>query len=299
MSRLWANVLLLLTGALWGSGFVAQSMAMASIGPLLFVGLRFVAAALALLPLAMWEARNAKRPLHRRNWMPFIWIGVTLFAGSAAQQIGLVVTSVSNSGFLTSLYIIMVPLLSVLVFRQFPHWIVWPAAMAALGGVYLLSGGWAGSLNAGDWFTVLSAVFWAIQIVLIAKYAVESERPLAMAFIQFALTGFLGIVTALFAEKIDVAGIPAAVPLILYAGLLEGALAFTLQIVAQRYTTSSNAAIMLASEAPFAALFGALILGERLSPIALGGGALIVAAMLAVEIVPQLGRRTLAPAAQQ
>jgi drug/metabolite transporter (DMT)-like permease len=231
--------------------------------------------------------------------MPFIWIGVTLFAGSAAQQIGLVVTSVSNSGFLTSLYIIMVPLLSVLVFRQFPHWIVWPAAMAALGGVYLLSGGWAGSLNAGDWFTVLSAVFWAIQIVLIAKYAVESERPLAMAFIQFALTGFLGIVTALFAEKIDVAGIPAAVPLILYAGLLEGALAFTLQIVAQRYTTSSNAAIMLASEAPFAALFGALILGERLSPIALGGGALIVAAMLAVEIVPQLGRRTLAPAAQQ
>ncbi len=299
MSRLWANVLLLLTGALWGSGFVAQSMAMASIGPLLFVGLRFCAAALALLPLAIWEARTAKRPLQRRHWMPFIWIGVALFAGSVAQQVGLVVTSVSNSGFLTSLYIIMVPLLSVLVFRQIPHWIVWPAATAALCGVYLLSGGWAGSLNSGDWFTVLSAVFWAIQIVLIAKYAAESERPLAMAFTQFAVTGLFGLAAALFAEKIDVTAIPAAFPQILYAGIAEGAVAFTLQIVAQRYTTSSNAAIILASEAPFAALFGALILGERLSPIALGGGALIVAAMLAVELVPQLGRRTLAAATQR
>ncbi len=299
MTRFSANVLLLVTGALWGGGFVAQSKGMASIGPLSFIGLRFAIAALAVLPFALWESRRAPEPLERRNWSPFVWIGLAMFAGSVAQQIGLTATSVSNSGFLTSLYVIMVPLLGIAFFRSPPHWVVWPAATAALTGVYLLSGGATGALNAGDLDTILCAGFWAIQIVLVGKYASRTGRPLTLAFTQFAVTGALGLAAGLCTERIDQAAIWAAAPSILYAGLIAGALAFTLQMVAQRATTSSNAAIMLASEAPFAALFGALFLGERLSPVALCGGALIVAAMVAVELVPQWNGRKLAPVAER
>ena len=288
MTRTQANLVLLLAGAMWGMGFVAQSTAMQAIGPLLFIGLRFVVATFAMLPFAVREGRRAARPVQRSEWLAFAMIGLLLFAGMAAQQIGLLTTSVTNSGFLTGLYVVMVPFIAVILFRQWPHPLVWPAALAALLGIWLLSGGSIGAFKVGDWLTILCALIWALQVVYIGRHAVASGRPVTLAVTQFAVCGALALFFALFMEPIGWQAIRTAIPEILYAGVIAGGAAFTLQAVGQRYTTAPQAAIFLSTEAVFAALFGAIFLGERLPLEALAGCGLIFAAILLVEAGPAL-----------
>ena len=295
MSRTQANLILLLAGAMWGMGFVAQSTAMEHVGPFLFIGLRFVVGALAILPFALVEARRAPRPLSRREWQVFAFIGVILFAGMASQQVGLMTTSVTNSGFLTGLYVVMVPFLAVLLYREWPHPVIWPCAFAALAGIYLLSGGDVGALTAGDWLTLLCALCWAFQMIFIARYALSSGRPVTLAVTQFAVCGAIALAVGLPLEAFDPSAIWAAAPEILYAGVFSGGIAFTLQVIGQRYTTASQAAIFLSTEAVFAALFGAILLGERIPPVGIVGCVLIFAAIVAVETVPALVRRRAMP----
>ncbi|WP_157020169.1 DMT family transporter [Mesorhizobium xinjiangense] len=288
MTRIQANLVLLSAGALWGMGFIAQSTAMAVIGPFLFVGLRFVCATLAMLPFALREARQARAPLTRRDWRDFIVIGLLLFGGMASQQLGLLTTTVTNSGFLTGLYVVMVPLLAVLLFRQKPHPVVWPAAFAALAGIWLLSGGSISRLSTGDWLTILCALFWALQMIAIARHANHTGRPVTLAVTQFAVCAGVALAIAAVFEPVDPAAIRLALPEILYAGIVSGGIAFTLQAIGQRYTTAPQAAIFLSSEAVFAAVFGAIFLGERLPAGGLAGCALIFGAILAVEALPLL-----------
>lgn len=291
MTRVQANIALLVAGAMWGMGFVAQSTAMASIGPFLFIGLRFIVGTFAILPLAIRESRRAEKPLTASDWRAFGFIGLLLFAGMSAQQIGLLTTSVTNSGFLTGLYVVIVPFLAVAIYRDWPHPVVWPSAFAALLGIFLLSGGTAGSLQTGDWLTIFCAFCWGIQMIFIGRYAAQSGRPITLAVCQFAVCGAIGLAVALPLETIEWSAIVSALPEILYAGVFSGGLAFTLQVVGQRYTTASQAAIFLSSEAVFAAIFGAILLGERVPAMGLAGCALIFAAILAVEIVPALATR--------
>jgi drug/metabolite transporter (DMT)-like permease len=286
MSHARANMFLLFAGAIWGMGFVAQSSAMDNIGPWFFIGLRFALAALTMLPLALRENMRAGKMPERIDMFKFAVIGVTLFLGMAAQQHGLMTTSVTNSGFLTALYLIMVPLLGIVLFRQMPHIVIWPAAMCALLGIFLLSGGKLDALQRGDWLTILCAFFWALQILLINRYANASGLPVTLAVTQFAVTAVLGFAAALAFERIDWTAAILAAPEILFAGVFAGGFAFTFQAVGQRHTTASQAAIILSSEAIFAAFFGALILEERLRPLAWLGCALIFAAILAAELVP-------------
>ncbi|GGA96592.1 MFS transporter [Brucella endophytica] len=291
MPRSRANLLLLLAGAIWGLGFVAQSTAMASIGPLMFIGLRFVLAALTVLPLALREARQAHRALKSSDHFGFLFIGLLLFAGIAAQQFGMLTTSVTNAGFLTGLYVVMVPFVGIILFRHWPHPIIWPCAIAALAGIWLLSGSALEALIPGDWMVILGAVFWALQVVFVTRYANRTGRPMMLCLVQFTLCAVLGLALALVQEGIDWNGMRAAAPEILFAGVFSSGIAFTLQAVGQRYTTAPQAAIFLSSEALFAALFGALLLGDRLPPSGIAGCALIFAAMLAVELVPMMRAR--------
>ena len=293
MTRGRANLVLLLAGAMWGMGFVAQSTAMETIGPMLFIALRFLVATLSMLPAAIAEQRRAKRRLPASDWMNFAFIGVLLFAGMTAQQIGLETTTVTNSGFLTGLYVVMVPFISVLLFRQWPHVVVWPAALLALIGIWLLSGGSIDSLRPGDWLTMLCAFFWALQVIYIGRGAAGAGRPITLAVTQFAVCAALAFICAIPLEGIDVGAIPTAAPEILYAGIFSGGIAFTLQAIGQRYTTAPQAAIFLSSESVFAALFGAIFLGERISIQGVVGCALIFLAILGVEILPVVmaGRR--------
>ncbi|KQT86025.1 DMT family transporter [Aurantimonas sp. Leaf443] len=292
MTRASANFLLLTAGAVWGMGFLAQSTAMAHIGPWTFVATKFLIAAMALLPFAWREGRRAHaRPLDRRSLAGFCLSGTLLFVAAILQQIGIVSTSVTNAGFLTGLYVVFTPLLSLALLRQHPHPVVWPSAAAAFLGIALLGGGGA-ALGLGDLLMVACALFWALQIMAVGRVVAASGRPLALSAVQFAVCGLLALAgTGLF-EAPRLAGLQAALPEILYGGLFATGLAFTLQVIGQRHTSAPQAAIFLSSEALFAALFGALFLGERIGPVGLLGCALIFSAMLAVELVPlRAGRR--------
>jgi drug/metabolite transporter (DMT)-like permease len=281
-----ANLCLLLCAIIWGAGFIAQSSAMEHIGPFFFIGLRFTVATIAMLPLALREHHTAQTPLEKSDWQMFAIIGVILFLGMAAQQAGLMTTSVTNSGFLTGLYLIMVPILGIALYREWPHWVIWPSALTALFGIFLLSGGHLDRLTRGDWYTILCTGFWALQILFINRYANKTGRPVTQAVMQFAITAVIGLACAVLFETLDWSAVILAAPDIVFAGIFAGGIAFTLQSIGQRHTTASKAAIILSSEALFAALFDALINETRISGLPLIGCALIFGAILAVELVP-------------
>lgn len=294
MPRHLANLLLLLAGAIWGMGFVAQSTAMDNIGPFIFIGLRFLVAALMLAPFAWREARAAAHPVSSLNLGGFALIGLTLFIAMALQQFGLTITTVTNSGFLTGLYVVFVPFLSLLVLGQKPHPVIWPAVLMTFTGIWMLAGGSLGDLNAGDLLTIGCAVFWATQVILVGRFVGPSGRPLTLSFVQFALASALGLGFGLATEPFEPPQIVLALPEILFAGIAATGLAFTFQVIGQRYTTAPQAAIFLSTESLFAALFGAILLGERIPPIGYAGGGLIFMAILLAELGP--ARKAQAPA---
>ncbi|TDH34348.1 DMT family transporter [Pseudohoeflea suaedae] len=291
MSRPVANLVLLLAGAIWGMGFIAQSTAMDAIGPILFIGLRFLVACIFIAPFAWFEARRAAEPIRKSDLRGFVFIGLALFFGMVLQQFGLLLTTVTNSGFLTGLYVVMVPILSLLLLRQAPHPIVWPAVVLAFTGIWLLSGGDLVALNTGDFLTIACALAWSAQVILVGRFASSSGRPIALSLVQFAICAALGLVCAIALEDIVLADIMAALPEILFAGIFASGVAFTLQVVGQRYTTAPQAAIFLSTEALFAAVFAAILLAERIPPIGYLGGVFIFSAILIVEAGPAILRR--------
>lgn len=291
MTRLQANLLLLLAGMIWGLGFVAQSTAMDKLGPWTYTGVRFLIAAAALLPLAQREARRDAQPLTRRQRTGLAAIGCFLFAGSILQQIGMVTTSVTNAGFLTGLYVVLTPLMALTLFRVRPHAVVLVAAPMAFAGIAMMGGAHLGPLSPGDLLVIVGAIFWSLQILFISRFAADTGRPFGLSCVQFAVAGGLSLIGALLLEPFDPPAILAAAPEILFAGLVSAAIGFTIQSFAQQYTSGPQAAVMLSSETLFAGLFGALILGERLGPVALAGCGLIFASMLLVELGPSLMAR--------
>ncbi|WP_416795428.1 DMT family transporter [Ciceribacter azotifigens] len=296
MSRIQANLVLLLAAAIWGGGFVAQSSAMDMLGPNWFNGIRFGLAFLAVLPFAWREAQNADRPLTSGDVTAFVVIGAVLFVAQTLQQFGIKTTTVTNASFLTGLYVVFVPAIAVLILRRRPHWIVWPAAVLTLLGILLLSGGSLSGLTDGDLLVMVCAVLFAIQITLTPIAVGKSDRPLALATLQFGVCALGGTLGGAALEPITADAIAGSLTEILYAGLLSSGLAFVLQIVGQRYTTAPQAAIFLSSEALFGALFGAILMGDSLPAIGYAGCAIMFAAMLMVELVPELTRRRMATA---
>ncbi|UWU12740.1 DMT family transporter [Rhizobium sullae] len=296
MTRVQANLLLLLAAAIWGGGFVAQSTAMKAIGPFWFIGLRFGVATVAVLPFVLLEARKAGVKTTRRHLGLYILIGFALFGGASTQQIGLQTTTVTNSSFITGLYVVFVPLIAVAFVRRPPHWIIWPAAVTAVAGIYMLSGGQLSALTMGDGLTVICAAFWAIQITLAGTTVSETERPLMLSAAQFGVTAVCALVVAATIEPISVEAVTDAAPEILYVGIFSSGVAFVLQVIGQRYTTPSQAAIFLSSEALFGSVLGALLLGETMPRLGYAGCALMFTAMLVVELVPELGKRRSQPA---
>lgn len=291
MSRFSANMLLLLAGAIWGIGFIAQKTAMDDVGPFSFIAFRFLIASIVVLPFAWRECNRPRQPLPDllpAHYLQFVAIGLCLFAGMASQQVGLLTIDVTNSGFLTGLYVVITPLLGVLLFKQWPHPVVWPAAVVATAGIFMLSGGDFSQLQTGDLLTVLSAACWSMQLILIARFVGRSNRPLTMSLVQFLVTCVLAAIVAVIFESMSVQALKSAAFEIIYAGVFATGVAFSLQVIGQRYTTAPQAAIFLSSESLFAALFAAVILSERIGWVGMVGCALIFAAMLLVELVPEL-----------
>ena len=290
MTRSFANLTLLLAAFIWGTAFVAQATAMEDIGPFLFTGLRFVLAAAVILPFALRE-RHRTDPVSATDRRLILLNGLFFFCGGILQQIGIQYTSVTNAGFLTGVYVVIVPITAWALFRSAPHGIVWPAALISIAGIFLLSGGGLAPLGFGDALVVAGSVFWALQLALLGLLAARTGRPVTIAVVQFAVGGVLGLAIAPFVEPIETGAIAAAGIEIFYAGVLSGGVAYTLQAIGQRWTPPADAAVILSSEALFAAIAGAVIMGDRLTLAGLTGAALILAAMLLVQLGPA-GRRS-------
>lgn len=293
MSRPMANGLLVAIAAIWGLAFVYQKTAMEHVGPLLFVGIRSAIACTVLLPLALFELRAREPRVSPALWRIGVLGGVMFFLGAALQQAGIVTSTVTNTGFLTGLYVVATPLIVWVLFARPPQRHVWIAVALAFIGTWLLGGGTVGGLSHGDVLVAISAFFWAGHIVVIEQSS-RHASPIAFTTIQFFVTGLLGFAfAAVFAEPFSIPGLRATIPELLFVGVLSSALTFTLMAVAMRNAEAPEAAIIVSLETVFAAIFAAFMLSERLSLLSWMGAALLFAATLVVQAVPYIrARRT-------
>ncbi len=298
MNRLAADGLLLITATLWGVTFVAQKDVVGVLPPLAFVASRFAVSALALAPIALVEQRWARRKAKPGAMKLAFAIGLTLFLGTSLQQIGLETTSATNGGFLTACYVVLTPFVVWALSRTRPRAIVLAASLVSLIGAWLLAagGGPAKPATIGDGFVLLADFAWATGIALTPLFLIRGGRPLTLAFTQYAICGALAGLTSAAFETVDPHAFVEAAPSILFAGLVSGAVAYTLQIFAQAHTPPAEAALILSLESVSAALAGAALLGERLSWLGALGCALILIGAVAVEAVPALAQRTAAQA---
>ncbi len=290
MSRLQADLLLLMTAAIWGLAFVFQKTAMADIGPLTFIAARSALAVIAIAPFAWYEVRRATRPADPSFAAIVAVSGVLFFLGATLQQTGLVTATVSNTGFLTALYIVFVPLIAWGWHKIAPPSIVWPATALSFLGTWLLGGSSVGALSKGDMLVALSALFWAAHVVS-TGIAAHYGRPILFTCLQFIIVGAIALLGALLYETISLAALWRAAPEIAYVGLLSSALTFTILTLAMRHTPAAEAAIIVSTESLFGAMAGALLLSERLTVVAWTGAALIIIATLAIQIAPHFGHR--------
>lgn len=283
MTRMHADLVLLLAAALWGLAFIMQKTAMDAVGPLTFVALRGAMAAAVLMPFAVIETRRASGPPSRAFFTLAGLGAAALIAGASLQQTGIVTATVTNASFLTALYAIFVPFVAWLIYRKPPRPLVWAAAIVSLIGIALLGGGATATLTSGDVLIALSALFWAVHI-LITTRAAEAGRPILFVMVQFAIVALVMGPIAHSAEQPDLAAITAVWPEVAYVGIISSALTFSLFTFAMRYAPPPEAAIILSSENLFAALAAAILLGERMGWINWLGAALILAAVLTVQV---------------
>lgn len=283
MNRLRADLLLLLNAIIWGSSFVAQKTANDFLGPITFIAARYVVSAVLLAPFAFHE--TTKSPgLSRRDYAFALAISVILFISMSLQQIGLMSTSATNAGFLTALYVVGVPFVSWAFTRRPPdlrHLVA--CFISAFGAWLLATNGTAQPIGFGDVQIIASTLGWSLWIVLVSQYMTRADRPFFLAFTQYALTAVAATIIALLTEQTTLTALIDCLRPILYAGVASGALATTLQAIAQKYTPATDAALIISLESVFAAIAGALILRESLSTIAIVGCVLILASVLLVE----------------
>lgn len=295
MSRPLAALLLLLCTMFWGFAFVAQKSAMGTMGPLSFAGVRYILGGLLVLPLALGEWKRRKVTLTRNNWLLIGVLCFAFFMGSWLQQAGLASTTATNGGFLTGLYVFFVPLIGLVFLRVRPHPIVYVGVPLALVGIYFLNGGGVSSFNQGDWLIVLSAVFWAMHVLSLGHIAKETGLPIFVSAISFLVAGVVALAIAVPTEAPTLAQISGVWVQLAYAAVLSTAVGFTLQAVGQQYVPPANAAIILSAESLFAALGGAVVLGDRLLVVGYAGAALLFVAIVLVEAVPALLARRQLP----
>jgi len=289
--KLRSDLLLLLAAAIWGFAFVAQRLGMEHTGPLTFNATRFALGAIALVPVVIARSRNGPPPAPwRRDLRRGLILGLVLFGGATLQQFGVVYTTAGKAGFITGLYVVLVPFLGLLV-GQHTSSRTWGGAALAVAGLYFLTITGNLSMAKGDLLVLLSAFFWSTHVLLIGRWAPRTE-PVRLAALQFAVCSVVSVVAAFSFEDPTWSGIHGALWPILYAGLLSTGVAYTLQVVAQRQAPPAHAAIILSLEAVFAVLGGMMMLGESLAPRGLLGCGLMLTGMIISQIRPRVRRPT-------
>ena len=290
MSRNWkGNLMLLLTAFIWGSAFVAQSTGMNYIGPFTFLAIRSFLGVIALLPVIAFLASKQEKTVRQQNsrvkitWIGGFFCGIVLGVASAFQQVGLGMTRAGKAGFITALYIVIVPIVSIFIGKKI-HLSTWFYLLIALVGFYLLSVKEGFSIGKGDLLVLCCAFCYSIHILTIDYFLNKGADPVKMSCMQFLISGILGLILTLLFETPSLASIwDAKIPL-LYAGVLSSGVAYTLQIVGQKYTEPTIATLLMSLESVFAALTGWIVLHEVLSGKELLGCLLVFLAVILAQI---------------
>jgi len=296
-----ADILLFITAAIWGFAFVAQRVGMDHVGPLTFNGIRFALGALALIPLIMRMEKgrgpNAKKTDVKKLAVGGGLLGIALFFGATLQQtglagpqlaeFGLTASTAGKAGFITGLYVVLVPILG-LFLSQRAGWGTWVGAALAVTGMYLLSVTSGVDMAFGDLLVLGSAIFWAGHVLLVGKLSpgMDAVDAIKLSTVQFATCAVLSLIGALATEDITLVGLQGGAVSIAYGGLLSVGIAYTLQVVAQRDAQPAHAAIILSLEAVFGAIGGWMMLGEVLTIRALIGCGLMLAGMILSQLKP-------------
>jgi drug/metabolite transporter (DMT)-like permease len=285
MRPLTANLILLGCAAIWGLAFLFQKSAMEHVGPLQFVAARCAVAAVVLAPLALIEHRAAfGSPAIAGMGRTIVGAGLLFLVAAYLQQRGIVTASVTNTAFLTTLYVVATPLIAwaLIGSGQRPGRHVWMAVVLSSTGAWLLGGGGSLGLGAGDALVIASTLFWAWHVVVLAM-AAPMGRPLLLMCGQFAVAAALASAGALAFEGIEAGGIANAAVEIAFVGVLSSAVTFTLFAMALRATSAAVATIIASTEAPLAAIGASILLGERLTATGLAGAVLMLAAVLVAQ----------------
>ena len=284
------DFLLLLTAAIWGFAFVAQRAGMEHVGPFTFNALRFALGAVSLVPIILIRGAPAAPPppaggLRPRAWGPVsagLLAGSVLFLGASLQQSGIVFTTAGKAGFITGLYVVLVPLAG-LLWGQRTGISAWVGALLCVAGLFLLSVTDSFTIERGDLLVLISAFLWAAHVQVVGWLSPQVD-PFRLSCVQFLVCSLLCAGGALIFERPAVEGIRAAAWPILYGGVMSAGIAFTLQVVAQRRAPPAHAAILLSLESVFAALGGAVVLGERLSARGASGCAIMFIGMIVSQV---------------
>ncbi len=279
MNKKWlGSFLLLITAIVWGFCFVVQRSGMDYVGAFTYGAARFLLGGLALIPLAL--ARPCEKQKRRKSLLAGLPCGLALFAGTSLQQLGLKTVSAGKAGFLSAMYIVLVPVLGLFIGQKVKARVWISAALGAVGLYLLCTGGADGSVSAGDLLVLGCSLMFAVQIQLINHFSDTDSIVLSIS--QYLTVAVLSAVVMLFAETPTWTGVVDCLPLILYGGLVSIAIGYTLQTVAQKYTPPAVASVMMCLESVFATLSGWLVLGEMFSVReGIGAVVMLLAALLA------------------
>lgn len=285
----WRGIaMLFFTALIWGTAFAAQRVAGQYIGAFTFNSARFLIGAVALLPVlaaSVHRGRRLGRPVNlggRKLVVGGVLCGVALFLAGNLQQFGIEETTAGKAGFITALYIVLVPVFSIPLKKR-PGFATWIGAAVALAGMYLLCMKEGFTVSTGDLYVLCCAVCFAVQILLIDHYS-PVVNGVALSCIQFVVAGMLGCIPALLLESPTVSAVLAAWQPILFVGVISCGVAYTLQILAQRHVPAPVASLIMSLESVFAALAGVLLLNETMSAREAIGCALMLAAVLLVQL---------------
>ena len=296
MSKTLSLFSALLCTFIWGTTFIAQDTGMDDIGPFTFNSVRFFVGFLAIVPLAlMFEAKKLKKEF-RFDTKTFVilsfLIGLSLFLGSALQQVALLYTDVANAAFFTIFYVPMVPIIIFIFKKDFLHWSIWPSVILCLIGGYLLTNFQDATVRLGDTLVVLGALFWSTHIIFTGMIVKKYNLPLTIGAIQTLLVALFSFIIGLFSEEFVIDNILNEIDSILYAGILSGGFAFVLQIYAQRNITPAPAAIIFSLEGVFATIAAWFLLNQILGINNLLGCFFILSGVLLSQLVPLIKKTT-------
>ena len=279
--------ILLLTAAIWGLAFVAQRVGMDHMGAFTFNGIRFALGSISLLPVIYFFGKKSNNEEERidadlkTTLVSGIIAGCILFIAASLQQVGLMYPTAGKAGFITSLYIVLVPIYGIFL-KQKTHYTTWIGAVISVIGLYLLSINETFTIEYGDRLEIIGAFFWAAHIQVIGTF-VKKVDAIKLSSVQFAVCAILSMITAFIFEDVDFSGIQNALVPLFYGGVMSAGVAYTLQAVGQKYAKPSHAAIALSMEAVFAAIGGIFLLQETLPMKGYFGCALMLAGMLITQ----------------